>query len=390
MVELDMDIARPRYLAELEAAIRRAPVTALLGARQVGKSTLARALAAERGAAYFDLESPRDRQRLETPELSLGELSGLVVIDEIQLLPELLAQLRVLVDRPENAAQFLVLGSAAPGLVRGASESLAGRVEFVDLAGLDLSEVGAAGWRQLWLRGGFPRSYLAASEADSLAWRESFIRTFLERDIPQLGFTMPSVAMRRFWTMLAHRHGQTWNAAELARSLGVSDKTVRQYLDLLTGTYMVRQLQPWFENLDKRQVRAPKVYLRDSGLLHRLLDLPDEAALLGHAKAGSSWEGFALEQAMTVLHPFQAYFWGTHQGAELDLMILHRGRRVGIEFKLADAPRPTRSMYIAMADLSLEQIVVLYPGPSRHALAPGITAWPLAELAELPLALDAA
>jgi len=258
-------LARPRYLEQLDAAVRRSPVTALLGPRQCGKTTLAGILAEERGAARFDLESRPDVQRLQNPELALGSLEGLVVLDEIQRVPELFNVLRVLVDRPLCRARFLILGSASPDLMRNVSETLAGRVEFIELAGFDLSEAGADALHTLWLRGGFPRSFLADSDEDSIAWREGFIRTFLERDIPQLGITIPAAAMRRFWTMLAHYHGQTWNASELSRSMGLSDKTVRSYLDILTGTFMVRQLQPWYENIGKRQVKAPKIYLRRLG-----------------------------------------------------------------------------------------------------------------------------
>jgi predicted AAA+ superfamily ATPase len=261
---------RPSYFAQLATAVRRSPVVALLGPRQCGKTTLARLFGETRQAIYFDLESQPDQRRLQNPELALGALEGLVILDEIQAMPELFNALRVLVDRPQTRARFLVLGSASPVLVKSVSESLAGRVEFVELAGFDLRESGADNWRQLWLRGGFPRSYLADSDADSLAWREGFMRTFLERDIPQLGITIPPAALRRFWTMLAHYHGQVWNASELARSMGLSDKTVRTYLDILTGTFVVRQLQPWHENIGKRQVKAPKIYLRDSGLLHGL------------------------------------------------------------------------------------------------------------------------
>jgi len=382
-----MEILRPGYTAQLTTAIERSPVTALLGARQVGKSTLARSLASAQHATVFDLESQRDRLRLATPELALASLRGLVVIDEIQLMPELFAVLRVLVDDPGREARYLVLGSASPDLSRHASESLAGRIEFVDLYGLDLTEVGPDAWRLLWARGGFPRSFLAQDAAASLAWRESFVRTFLERDVQQLGLGVPPVAMRRFWTMLAHWHGQLWNGSDVARSLGISDKTARRYLDVLTGTYMVRQLQPWFENVSKRQVKAPKIYLRDSGILHALLELPDERAVLGHGKAGASWEGFALEQVLAVLRPFQTYFWSTHQGAELDLMIHHRGRRYGIEFKLSDAPAPTRSMRVAADDLGLEHIFVVYPGPTSYGIAADITAWPVAQVEGLAKAI---
>ena len=321
-------IQRDDYLSRLKTAIGRSPVTALLGPRQCGKTTLARQLAEQQESTFFDIESLPDRRRLQNPELMLGSLTDLVVLDEIQVMPELFQVLRVLVDRPENQARFLILGSASPEMIRSSSETLAGRLEFIDLQGFDLSETGADTWEPLWLRGGFPRSFLANSETDSLAWREGFIRTFLERDIPQLGINIPAITMRRFWTMLAHYHGQTWNAAEIGRSMGLSDKTVRSYLDILTGAFMIRQLQPWFENLGKRQVKSPKIYFRDSGLLHSLLEVPDKHSLLGHPKVGASWEGFALEQALQILHPNTAYFWGTHAGAELDLVFQLKRKQV--------------------------------------------------------------
>lgn len=375
---------RPAALARLAEAVRRSPVTALLGPRQSGKSTLARRLAEGREAAFFDLESPADAGRLANPELALGSLRGLVVLDEIQALPELLPVLRVLADRPGKPARFLVLGSASPAIVRGASETLAGRVEFVELGGFVLAEAGPHRWERLWVRGGFPRSYLARSEADSLAWREGFVRTFLERDVPQLGIGVPAAALRRFWTMLAHAHGQTWNGSDLGRSMGLSDKTVRSYLELLTGTYMVRQLQPWFENVAKRQVKAPKVYLRDTGVLHRLLSLPDRVALQGHPGVGASFEGFVVEQILGAVAPADAYFWATHGGAELDLLLVTGGRRCGVEVKLAERPGVTRSMRVAMEDLRLSHLYVVYPGRHVVALEERITALPVASLNELP------
>lgn len=302
-------IDRPLYWDRLTTAIGRSPVTALLGPRQAGKTTLARLLAQGQPVTFFDLESQPDLRRLQNPQLALSALDGLVVIDEIQALPGLFKALRVLVDRPGNFARFLILNSASPDIAKHVSETPAGRVEFIELAPFDLTEVGAARWQELWLRGGFPRAFLAGSDEDSMAWREGFIRTFLERDIPQLGFNLPAAAMRRFWTMLAHYHGQTWNASELGRAMGLSDKTVRAYLDLLTGAFMVRQLQPWYANIGKRQVRAPKIYLRDTGLLHALLGLPDWQTLLAHPRVGASWEGFALEQVIQTIRPTEAYFW---------------------------------------------------------------------------------
>jgi len=377
-------IARPLYLDAVSTALQRSPVTALLGPRQCGKTTLARMLAQGQETHYFDLESPADRQRLQNPELLLGSLSGLVVMDEIQLLPEIFSVLRVLVDRPGHAARYLILGSASPQIIKKVSETLAGRIEFVDMAGFNLAEIMPEERDRLWLRGGFPRSFLAESEADSLAWREGFIRTFLERDIPQLGITIPSTAMRRFWTMLAHLHGQTWNASDLGRSMALSDKTVRHYLDILTGTYMVRQLQPWHENLKKRQVKTPKVYLRDTGLLHSLLNIPGMGDLWGHPRLGASWEGFTLEQVMSTLRTPEAYFWATQGGAELDMFFFSRGKRFGVECKFNEAPKVTKSMHSALDDLSLTHLWVIYPGTVRYPAHEKITMLPLAEIARLP------
>ena len=377
-------IERPSYFAQLTTAVRRSPVVALLGPRQCGKTTLARLFGETRQAIYFDLESQPDQRRLQNPELALGALEGLVILDEIQAMPLLFNVLRVLVDRPQTRASFLVLGSASPVLVKSVSESLAGRVEFVELAGFDLREIGAENWQSLWLRGGFPRSYLADSDADSLAWREGFMRTFLERDIPQLGITIPTAALRRFWTMLAHYHGQIWNASELARSMGLSDKTVRTYLDILTGTFVIRQLQPWHENIGKRQIKAPKIYLRDSGLLHGLLGLPDWHSLMGYPRLGAFWEGFVLEQALRIVAPTEAYFWATHGGAEIDLFFIHHGRRYGVEVKFSEAPKIGRSQHTAVNNLSLDRLWVVYPGQQMYPVDEKITVWPLKELAGLP------
>jgi predicted AAA+ superfamily ATPase len=370
-------IERDYTMNRLKRATGRSPVTALLGPRQCGKTTLARQLARQQESTFFDIESVPDQRRLQNPELMLASLTGLVVLDEIQVMPELFQVLRVLVDRPENQARFLILGSASPDIIKSASETLAGRIEFIDLQGFDLSETGADTWESLWLRGGFPRSFLAKSDDDSLAWREGFIRTFLERDIPQLGINIPAITMRRFWTMLAHYHGQTWNAAEIGRSMGLSDKTVRSYLDILTGTFMIRQLQPWYENLGKRQVKSPKIYFRDTGLLHSLLDIPDTHSLLGHPKVGASWEGFALEQVLQILHPNTAYFWGTHAGAELDLVFQLKGGRYGMEVKFNEAPTLTASMRIVSSELSLDHLWIIYPGNATYPVTKNITALPL-------------
>jgi hypothetical protein len=366
----------------------RSAIVALLGPRQVGKTTLARQYIDDRTGIYFDLESQPDIRRLQNPELALGALRGVVVIDEIQVMPELFAVLKVLVDRPQNQARFLILGSASPDIVKNVSETLAGRVEFIELGSFDLAEVGAEAGEQLWVRGGFPRSFLAGSAEDSAAWREGFIRTFLERDIPQLGITIPAPAMRRFWTMLAHFHGQVWNASELARSMGMSDKTVRSYLDILTGTFMVRQLQPWHANIAKRQVKSPKVYLRDSGILHSLLDLPDRHSLLAHPRVGASWEGFALEQTLQAVKPAQAYFWAVHAGAELDLLFVQRGRRYGVEAKFSEAPTISKSMHMAVADLDLRHLWVVHPGPHSYPVSDRISVLAVQDIPHLPSQIE--
>ncbi|MDH4100326.1 MAG: ATP-binding protein [Nitrospirota bacterium] len=381
-------IKRLAYLKQLSNALRRSPVVALLGPRQCGKTTLTRIYGEGKEALYFDLESQPDIRRLQNPELILGSSRGLVILDEIQRMPELFNTLRVVVDRPETKAHFLILGSASPDVVKGVSETLAGRVEFVELSGFDIGETDADSWKDMWLRGSFPRSFLANSDDDSMAWREGFIRTFLERDIPQLGITIPAAAMRRFWTMLAHYHGQTWNASELARSMGLTDKTVRSYLDILTGTYMIRQLQPWHQNISKRQVKAPKIYLKDSGILHTLLSISDYHSLMGHPRLGASWEGFAVEQFMRIVRPAQAYFWATHSGAEIDLFFLHGGHRYGVEFKFSEAPEVTRSMRIVLADLNLDHLWIIYPGEELYPVDEQITVVPLSRLAEISALLS--
>jgi len=374
-------IQRPQVLKAVATTLQENPVCALLGPRQCGKTTLARQLAEKGKSHFFDLETATGRTRLEhSPELVLSELQGLVVIDEIQQLPGLFTTLRPLADRPDHPAGFLILGSASPTLVKGVSESLAGRVGFVDLGGFSLVETGAERLPQLWLRGGFPRSFLAPSDSAGERWRQNFIRTFLERDIPQLGIRIAAETLRRFWMMVAHYHGQIWNGAELARSFGVSETTVRHYLDLLTGTFLLRQLPPWFENLGKRQYKAPKVYVRDSGLLHSLLGVRRRDELLGHPKLGASWEGFALEQVLHVSGAAEAFYWGTHAGAELDLLLFSGGSRYGIEFKHADAPAMTRSLHIALADLKLERAWVVYPGRESYPVHEKVRVCPLPEL----------
>jgi predicted AAA+ superfamily ATPase len=341
-------------------------------------------IAGQRPSTYFDLENPIDVRRLTAPMRALEKLSGLVIIDEVQRKPDLFELLRVLVDRPGNEARFLLLGSASPHLVKGVSETLAGRIGFTDLSGFNLTEVGAGQSEHLWIRGGFPRAYLAADDPAAMLWRDDFIRTFLERDIPQLGITIPAETLRRFWTMVAHYHGQIWNAATFARSLGTSENTARRYLDILAGAYVIRVLPPWFENIRKRQVKAPKVYIRDSGVLHALLQLQTLADLQGHPKRGSSWEGFAIEQIIGTLETRDTYFWATHAGAELDLLIMAKGKRFGFELKYADAPARRRSMLIALEDLHLAHLWVVYPGDQAYDLDDKISVIPMADLTRLP------
>jgi len=370
-------IKRVSLLQDVHTALGRARVVALIGPRQCGKTTLAREFVAADSSNYFDLEDPASLARLDEPMVALAGLKGLVVIDEVQRRPELFPVLRVLADRKLLPARFLILGSASPALLKQSSESLAGRLETVRMGGFSLSEIGPTAQARHWLRGGFPLSFLARTEPDSFAWRKSFVQTFLERDLPQLGFAIPATTMLRFWTMLAHYHGQVWNAAEPARSLGISESSIRRYLDLLNDVLMVRQLQPWHANLKKRQVKAPKVYFRDTGLLHQLLGLRSEEELLSHPKCGASWEGYVIEETLKILAPDEAYFWATHNGAEIDLVLRHNGRMLGVECKRVDAPRLTSSMRIALEDLHLEQIAVIYPGPKRYPLADQVHAVPL-------------
>ncbi len=374
-------IARRLLLEQISAALRRSRVVMLTGPRQCGKTTLARELLDENSVNYFDLEDPASLARLDEPMTALRPLTGLVVIDEVQRRPELFPVLRVLADRKLTPARFLILGSASGELLRQSSESLAGRVEPLAIGGFSLRELGATAESQLWQRGGFPRSYLAESEADGRAWCKSFIQNLLERDLPQWGVRVPAVALQRFWTMLAHYHGQIWNAAEPARALGVSQSTTRRYLDLLSDALMVRQLQPWHTNLAKRQVKAPKIYVRDSGLLHQLLGIETEKALLSHPKLGASWEGFVIEQILMTEPHDAAHFWATHQGAEIDLILRRGDRLFGVECKRSDAPKMSPSLRIAAAELGLERISVLYPGDRRYPLSDTVEAVPLATLA---------
>lgn len=378
MVRSVLVIARKHHLGALKRLLRGYPVVAVLGARQVGKTTLtAEWIQAEApGSTRFDLEDPADLARLADPMLALGELSGTVIVDEIQRRPELFPALRVLADRRPLKARFLLLGSASPALLRQSSESLAGRIAYYELPGLSLREVGDRMAARLWLRGGFPRAFLARTDAESMEWRQSFLRAFLERDLPMLGVNIAADTMRRFWTMLAHHHAQLWNASEFGRSFGVADTTVRGYLDKLTDTLVVRQLRPWHENIGKRQVRAPKVYVRDSGLLHALLNLPTMRDVEGHPKVGASWEGFIVDQLVQQLEvrPDECHFWRTHTGAELDLLVMRGRRRVGFEVKRTTAPAITPSIRSALNDLKLASLTVIHAGESSFPLARNVRA----------------
>jgi uncharacterized protein len=374
-------IQRPDVLERIRAALGRAPVVVLSGPRQCGKTTLARELLPEDSAAYFDLEDPLALARLEEPRTALEPLEGLVVIDEVQRRPDLFPVLRVLADRRKPQARFLILGSASGELMRQSSESLAGRMERIEIGGFTLAELGSAAANTLWIRGGFPRAYLARDGEASAVWRKQFTQTLLERDLPQWGVRVPAAALLRFWTMVAHSHGQIWNAAEPARALGVNPSTCRRYLDLLTDALMLRQLQPWHSNLGKRQVKAPKVCVRDSGLLHQLLGVKTERALLTHPKVGASWEGFVIEQVLAAEPHDEAWFWATHQGAEIDLILRRGDRLLGVECKRADAPRMTPSIRIALEDLGLQRVAVVYPGSTRFVMADRVEAVPLAALA---------
>jgi len=371
-------IERKQEMDDVKRLLKRNPIVGIVGARQVGKTTLAQELIKQnRGSvSYYDLENPEDLARLADPMLVLKRHRGLVAIDEIQRFPEIFPVLRVLADRAKTPARFLILGSASPELLQSSSETLAGRVTFHHLKGFSLNEVGIDNGTDLWLRGGFPRAYLAGSHTASHQWRRDFIRTFLERDLPQLGITVRATTMQRFWNMLAHYHGQVWNASEFGRSFGVADTTVRNYLDVLSAALVVRQLQPWYENISKRQVKSPKVYLSDSGILHALLNLRTLRDVEGHPKLGASWEGFVIDQITRCLRvdSEECFFWSTHAGAELDLLIVRGKRRIGFEIKRTSSPHITPSMRHAVEDLKLNRLDVIHAGDESYPMAAKIRA----------------
>lgn len=372
-----MLIQRPSYLRKIGMLLEQNPVVALIGPRQVGKTTLARSiLQSDVPITFFDLENPAHLSRLDDPMMALQSLNGLVIIDEIQHLPDLFKVLRVLADRPQRPCHFLVLGSASPTLLKQSSESLAGRIAYLEIKGFNLQEVGIDQLEKLWRRGSFPRSFLANSDIISTNWRSDFIRTFLERDLPQLGIKIPTIALRRFWMMLAHYHGQIWNAAEFSRAFGISTKLVRYYLDILTSTFVIEQLPPWWENISKRQIKAPKIYINDSGLLHTLLGINNQENLESHPKVGASWEGFAINEILTQLNAQreEAFFWGTHAGAELDLLVIRGKVRLGFEFKRTIMPKPTRSIYTSIEDLKLSHTYIVHAGDDTYSFAKNITA----------------
>jgi uncharacterized protein len=388
---MSIDFERQEVQIVMQERLLESRALALLGARQVGKTTLAKNFAASHQCAYFDLEDPATLAALAQPRDALDALlsqGNTVVIDEVQRHPALFPVLRSLIDIHQRSAQFLLLGSASPALLRESGESLAGRLSLLHLGGLSLREMRQPDVFALWLRGGFPRAQLARDDKAAFRWLRDYLSLVVERDLPQIGLNAPAPTMQRFWRILANFHGQTWNAAEPARSLGVSEPTVRKYLDFMSGMHLVRQLPPWHENLGKRQVKAPKIYIRDSGLLHYLLGVETQEQLWLHPRSGASWEGFALEQVLHVAQPDEAYFWGTHAGAELDLLMFKRGLRVGVEFKRGDSPSMTASMHIALHDLKLDALYVVYPGKLRYTIAQNtsaakVEAVPMRDLAQI-------
>lgn len=368
-------IERGEYLIELDKLVKQFPVTAILGSRQCGKTTLAKRVKVDH---YFDLENPRDIESLSEPQLALESLKGLIVIDEIQRIPELFPLIRYLVDT-NSGQKYLILGSASRDLISQSSESLAGRIGYLHMSGFSINEIGSDNWKKLLIRGGYPRSYLSDTEEQSFVWREQYISTFLERDVPSLGISIPALTLRRFWIMLSHYHGQILNYSELARSFAISDATARRYIDILCGTFMVRLLMPWHTNTSKRLVKSPKLYIRDSGIFHTLQTIRSEDELLSNPKRGASWEGFAIEETIRILKKSEneVFFYATHSGAEIDLFWMSKGKNYGAEFKFKDAPKITRSMSSCIKDLSLEKLFVIYPGDKEYFLSEKIEVVPL-------------
>jgi hypothetical protein len=373
-------IERKHITKHIAKALDRGRIVSLLGPRQCGKTTLARHFAKPGSSLYFDLEDPVDSAKMGEPKNVLENLKGTVVIDEVQRQPELFPLLRVLADRVPLPSKFLILGSASPNLIKHASESLAGRVERITIGGFSLDEVGEKNSERLWLRGGLPRAFLANSDEESFTWLKEYTQSFVERDLPLHGVSLPAMTLLRFWTMLAHYHGQVFNASEIARSLGISVMTVKRYVDVLTGVFMIRQVQPWFGNLKKRHVKSPKIYFYDTGILHSLLGIQTKDDLSAHPKYGASWEGFVMEEVIRSVEPHEVYFWATHQGAEIDLVFNKGGRMYGVEIKRADAPTMTPSMRIALEDLKLERIVVIYPGKRRYSIHKQVDVVPFDEI----------
>ncbi|MEM7174086.1 MAG: ATP-binding protein [Bacteroidota bacterium] len=384
-------MTRTTFLAQIKNQFFVTPIVALLGPRQCGKTTLAKQYAEnlhrqKEAITFFDLEDTFDLMRLENPRLTLESLSGLIIIDEIQKRPDLFPILRVLIDKNRAKQRYLILGSASRELIKQSSETLAGRIGYIELTPFQTSETNQM--ERLWLRGGFPPSYLSVSQPKSRAWRKAYIKTFLEQDIPALGFNIPANQLRRFWTMIAHYHGQIFNASQLGRSLNLSHNTIKKYLDLLTGTFMIRTLKPWHENIKKRQVKSPKIYFRDSGIFHALMRITEKKELLSTPYLGASWEGFVLEEVIRAHMPeideHDCYFWSTQSGAELDLLIVSSNQKIGYEFKYQDAPKITKSMRIALEDLQLSKLTIIYPGTKSFQMDEKIFLTNIAELLQKP------
>ena len=369
MINRKKDIDNVKELLELF------PATAILGARQCGKTTLAKQFPVDH---YFDLENPRDLVKFDNPQLLLEDLRGLIVIDEIQRKPDLFPLLRYLIDN-DLKKKFLILGSASGKLMRQSSESLAGRIAYYRLGGLRLSDVGFDNIDKLWLTGSFPKAFTSKTNSAAFLWLDNYISTFLERDIPQLGINIPAVTLRRFWIMLSHYHAQVLNYSEIANSFGISDHTVRKYIDILSGTFMIRVLHPWYVNIGKRLVKRPKIYFRDSGVFHDLLSVNSNNNLLEHNKLGASWEGFALEIIANILEKRdqELFFWRTHSGSEVDLFWQDSGKNLAIEFKFSDAPKLNKSMKTSIEALDLSHLWVVYPGKDIYKLNKKITVLPL-------------